>query len=81
MDRQYCPFAGDNVKIRIGSGLKMGLTQEEIQKIENLELESNTCIWHARNIWLFSFYFAGVRISDVLKIKWSDFKDGRDYRH
>ena len=36
-------------------------------------------IWHARNIWLFSFYFAGVRISDVLKIKWSDFKDGRLY--
>ena len=79
VDRKYYPFAGDNVKIRIGLGLKMGLTQEEIQKIENLELESNTSIWHARNIWLFSFYFAGVRISDVLKIKWSDFKDRRLY--
>lgn len=57
----------------------MGLIQEEIQKIEHLELEPSTSIWHAKNIWLFSFYFAGVRISDVLKIKWSDFKDGRLY--
>ena len=34
---------------------------------------------HARNVWLVSFYFAGMRISDVLKLKWSDFKDGRLY--
>lgn len=31
----------------------------------------------SRNIWLVSFYFAGMRISDVLRLKWSDFKDGR----
>lgn len=27
--------------------------------------------------WLFSFYFAGIRVGDVLKIKWSDIVDGR----
>ncbi|RYE52485.1 MAG: integrase, partial [Sphingobacteriales bacterium] len=34
---------------------------------------------HARNLWLISFYFAGMRISDVLRLKWSDFQDGRMY--
>ena len=31
----------------------------------------------ALNVWLISFYFAGIRVSDVLLLKWSDFKDGR----
>jgi integrase/recombinase XerD len=34
---------------------------------------------HARNIWLISYYFAGMRVSDVLRLKWSDFQDGRLY--
>ncbi|WP_215240335.1 tyrosine-type recombinase/integrase [Dyadobacter helix] len=34
---------------------------------------------HARNLWLVSFYFAGMRISDVLRLKWSDFQNGRLY--
>src|SRR5699024_10853005 len=32
---------------------------------------------HARNVWLFSFYFAGIRVADVLKIRWSDIYDNR----
>jgi integrase len=30
-------------------------------------------------LWLISFYFAGIRVSDVLKLKWSDFHGGRLY--
>ncbi len=36
-------------------------------------------MWHARNVWLFSYYFAGIRISDVLQMQWSDLMDGRLY--
>ena len=36
-------------------------------------------MWHTKNVWLISFYFAGIRISDVVKLKWSDFKNGRLY--
>lgn len=79
VDQKYYPFAGEKVKIRIKPGLKIGLTQEEIEAILSLDLDPGTPIWHTRNVWLFSFYFAGVRISDVLKLKWSDFKDGRLY--
>jgi hypothetical protein len=30
-----------------------------------------------RDIWLFSLYLAGIRISDVLRMKWKDCIDGR----
>ncbi len=79
VDIKHYPFAGDKVKIRIQSGHKIGLTQEEIKAIIDLDLEPETAMWHTRNVWLVSFYFAGVRISDVLKLKWSDFQDGRLY--
>ncbi|WP_298526255.1 phage integrase SAM-like domain-containing protein [uncultured Christiangramia sp.] len=75
IDQKYYPFAGEKVKIRISSGNKIGLNVKEIEKIELLELEKFSTIWHTHIIWLFSFYFAGMRISDVIKLKWSDFKD------
>ncbi len=73
------PFAGENEKIKIKSSNKIGLTKREIEKIENLQLEPNTPIWHTKNVFLFSYYFAGVRISDVLELKWFNFVDGRLY--
>lgn len=77
VDEKYYPFAGEKEKIRIGSGLKIGLIKEEIEKIEALELEPESTIWHTHNVWLIAFYFAGIRISDVVQLQWLDFKDGR----
>lgn len=77
VDQKFYPFSGDKEKIRLTSGHKIGLTRDEINKIENLELEEESSAWHTKNVWLFAFYFAGIRISDVVKLKWSDFKDGR----
>jgi len=77
VDSKYYPFSGDNIKIKIGTSMKVGLSKEDVVKIENLELEPGSPIWHTRNVWLFAFYFAGIRITDVLKMRWSDFKDGR----
>ncbi len=77
--QKYYPFGGEKEKIRIGSGNKIGLTAEEVTKIENLAVESHSSKWHTRNVWLVSFYFAGIRISDVVALKWSDVKDGRLY--
>lgn len=31
------------------------------------------------HLWLVSFYFAEIRYSDLLKLKWSDFKEIRLY--
>lgn len=79
VDSKYYPFSGEKEKIRIGSSHKIGLTREEIKKIENLELEKGTQIWHTKNVWLLAYYFAGIRITDVLGLIWGDFKDGRLY--
>lgn len=75
--REEYPFAGDLEKIRLKRSMKIGLTSEEITQIADIELERGSNIDHARNIFLFSFYFAGIRISDALKMKWSDIRDGR----
>ena len=77
VDKKFYPFGGEKEKIKIGSGNKIGLSSVEIQKIESLESEKGTSIFHTQNVWLFAFYFAGIRISDAIKLKWSDFKDGR----
>lgn len=49
---------------------KEKLTDGELQKIKDLELEEETRIWDARNIFLFSFYCAGIRIGDLLQLRW-----------
>ena len=79
VDVKYYPFAGEKEKIRIGSGLKIGLIEEEILALESLDLVKGSSIWHVHNVWLMAFYFAGIRISDSVKLKWVDFKDGRLY--
>ena len=49
---------------------KEKLTDEELERIRNLELEEGSRIWDARNIFLFSFYCAGIRIGDLLQLRW-----------
>lgn len=76
VDRKLYPFGADKIRIKFPETEKIGLTKEEIQTIEALEGLSEQQS-HARNVWLFSFYLAGMRVGDVLKIKWSDIYDGR----
>ena len=78
VDRKHYPFGKGGIVIRFPQSLKIGLSKEEVTALEDIALESEQMV-HARNVWLVSFYFAGMRISDVLKLKWSDFKDGRLY--
>lgn len=79
IDGKNYPFGGENITIKLSSSNKIGLTEAEIRTIEELDLTKDTSIWHTRNVWLFSFYFAGVRISDVLEIRWSDIVNDRLY--
>ena len=76
-DPKFYPFGKGKIKIKFPDSKKQGLTFEEVSRIENAQLSGNAN--HARNLWLISFYFAGIRISDVFRLKWSDFQDGRLY--
>jgi integrase/recombinase XerD len=76
-DKSLYPFGGDKIKVQRVDGLKIGLEKEELQAIIDLDYPANSQKWHTRNIYLISFFFAGARISDVLKMKWSDVHSGR----
>lgn len=41
------------------------LSPSEVEAIEALDLEQESLIWHVRNYFLFAFYAAGVRFSDL----------------
>lgn len=77
--KEFYPFGKGNgkVKIKFPDSVKTGLNIEEVRAIENLDLSENKAQYHTQNVWLFSFYLAGMRIADVLKIKWSDIYDNR----
>lgn len=77
VDRKYYPFGKGKIVIKFPDSLKMGLVTDEVKALEDLELPLGSAINHARNVWLFSFYFAGMRVSDILRLKWTDFQDDR----
>lgn len=75
-DQELYPFGRGKITIRIPESEKIGLNPQEIQTLESLTLESQAK-QHALNVWLFSFYLAGIRVGDVLKLQWKDINDGR----
>jgi integrase/recombinase XerD len=76
VEKKYYPFGKEGIQIKFPESQKVGLSAEEVKAIEDVEL-ANANHNHARNLWLISFYFGGMRVSDVLRLKWSDFKDNR----
>ncbi len=64
-------------KLKSEKTSRMKLNEDEIIKIENLQLTTNTSLWHTRNYWLFSFYTAGVRFSDICMLTWENIKNDR----
>lgn len=76
---EFYPFGRGKGKIKITSpvSVRIGLEAEEVKRIEALVLNETSFIHHARNIWLFSFYLAGMRISDILLLRWRNIHSGR----
>lgn len=75
--KEVYPFGKKGLKIKFPDSSKIGLDLDDIDRIEQVELTEKA--HHARNLWLFSYYFAGMRVSDVLRLQWSDFQNGRLY--
>lgn len=47
-----------------------GLRETELTKLITLPLKENTDRWHARNAWLFAMYQGGIRIGDIIQLRW-----------
>jgi len=78
-EQKYYPYGRDKIKLKAPKSLKIGLSPEEVTSLADLELPEGSYAHHARNVWLISFYFAGMRVSDVLRLKWADFQNDRLY--
>jgi integrase/recombinase XerD len=75
--KEQSPFGGDDgIKIVFPDTKKLGLSPEDVERMEQVVL-TDPRHDHVRNLWLVSFYFAGMRVSDVFRLRWSDFHDGR----
>lgn len=75
-DRNNYPFGRGKYQIKFPQSDKIGLNIQELRKLENAQGLSSAQ-QHALNVWLISFYFAGMRMTDVIQLKWSDFIDNR----
>lgn len=49
---------------------KEKLDGSELDKIKGLDLEEGSLIWHCRNYFFFSFYCAGIRVGDLIQLRW-----------
>lgn len=76
IERRLYPFGADRIRIKFPETEKVGLNIKEVQRITSLKNLTEQQEY-ARNVWLFSFYLAGMRVADVLKVRWSDIYDGR----
>ncbi len=78
VDQKYYPFGKGKVGIKLPEANKIGLNADEVKLLESIDLSACPAYWsHARNIWFLAFYFAGMRASDVLRLKHSDFQNDR----
>ncbi|MFV9549957.1 phage integrase SAM-like domain-containing protein [Algibacter sp. PT7-4] len=76
VSKELYSFGPGKFKIKFPETIKIGLSKKELKTIEGLENLSDV-ERHSLNVWLFSFYFAGMRVADVLKTRWSQIYDGR----
>ena len=72
---KYYPFRKFKIK---GEGTaKRNISEKDILRIANLDIESNTVMWHSRNYFLLSFNLRGISFSDMATLKPSDISTQR----
>ena len=49
------------------------LTEKELDNMDKLELTEDTRMFHHRNMYIFSSFVGGLRISDILTLQWENF--------
>lgn len=74
MDVSKNPFL--TFKLTTVKTVKEKLEKDELQKIIDLDLPTNSRQWDARNCFLFSYYCAGIRAGDLLQLRWANITSG-----
>lgn len=73
------PFKTYKVSKLKSKNNKRALTIEEFIRIRDLNLENFPHLREAHNYFLFSFYTRGMNFIDMMKLKWSNVRNGRIY--
>lgn len=63
-------------KLTTEKSKKEYLSDAEIAAIDALHLKEGSVMFHHRNMYIFATYAGGIRISDVLQLKWQNY-DGK----
>ncbi|MCH8487285.1 MAG: site-specific integrase [Candidatus Cyclonatronum sp.] len=63
--------------IKLQKAQKTRLSLDQIQAIEALKLQPGSWMDVTRDAFLFSFYNAGIRFGDIVRLKWCHIIDGR----
>jgi integrase/recombinase XerD len=71
MPAEKNPF--NKIKLKAQKTFREFLLDDELEKIEKLQLEERSMLNHHRNLYIFSAYSGGVRISDLLMMRWKNF--------
>jgi len=71
---QY-PFGKGKYEVPTGVGRKMALTLAQIGKVMDYTLLSNT-EKRCRDLWFFSYLCNGINMNDLLRLRYSNIKDG-----
>ncbi len=53
------------------------LNPDEIEMLKTQSVKKESSLWNARNVFLFSYFCAGIRVGDLLKLKWSNVISGK----
>lgn len=56
---------------------KRAITKKDIEAIKKLKIEDGSTMFHARNIFLFSYYNRGINFSDIAMLKWNNIRNNR----
>ena len=54
-----------------------GLRDAELKKLISLPLKEHTDRWDARNLFLFAMYEGGIRIGDIIQLRWRNIVGNR----
>jgi integrase/recombinase XerD len=60
-------------KMSTTSTTKEYLTEDELQAFEQLELKAGSVMYHHKSMYVFAAYAGGLRISDLLQLRWQNF--------
>lgn len=54
-----------------------GLRDAELTKLIKLPIKDKPDWWNARNAWLFAMYEGGIRIADIIQLRWINITEDR----